>query len=216
MSSRSATAIIVTSDSCGACKQFENTGKRDQAVAAINSLPNVQAQVIKIPDLTQISMANLKNYHPDLPKFVAWFPTLILANETWHDRSSKLQGVVYGGELENNQLKPTKGFGLNWFQPNNLKEWIPGEMKENKMFASLLSPSHNSSHNSSPIMNNNDVMRSNRANRLNHGTQPLNSLNRPMNSFDSGETSNSSDLRNGSKPRYVYVDDDYDVEFKEW
>ena len=118
MTSKKPVFVIVTSGSCGHCKTYKEK-QRVELVNRIKSEGKVNLIEIDLPG----SRVEIKpEYHPDLTRYIAFFPQFLLfTGESWDNKSGRLEGVSINGEMINDKIelinKPTKSdtnFILNW------------------------------------------------------------------------------------------------------
>lgn len=113
------TLFAIYADGCPACEMFKKFArdtfikeitKRNKVILIEVTLENIGT---KLPD----------SFPSDLQKFVRWYPTFVLVN-TDTLTSSKINGVVFNGELKNgeyalkekNLLRPTADNIINWVE----------------------------------------------------------------------------------------------------
>ncbi len=88
--------LLVMSDTCGACQKFKVTAL-PSIEKEIKKQGNVELLKLEFP-IMQISTDDVDSkfeYHPELNKFVTWFPTFILVPDNlWFDKGSKLSCLV--------------------------------------------------------------------------------------------------------------------------
>jgi hypothetical protein len=94
MSQEKAVLIFVAADNCGGCSRFKKHFWNDtkKELAGIEGLRVIQYEISRIGDLLP------PGAHPDLSRFVKWYPTFILVSSKSHQRDSPhLEGVVFNG-----------------------------------------------------------------------------------------------------------------------
>ena len=89
--------VLVTSKSCHYCKKFK-PGIWKSLQNKFEKYPNLK--VVEIELETNNSQPSQIEYHPDLNKFIGWFPTLMLFPQNlWKNYKTTLQGKVFNGEF---------------------------------------------------------------------------------------------------------------------
>lgn len=153
-SSFKATAVIVTSPKCGTCNVYKNekssdgTTRRDRIVSSLNSIDDIRVIEIETMNLSpQTIKSTADKYHPQLSKFIRWFPIITLFNHSLNDRNSQLDGVIYGAINVGGQIKPSGGLKL--FEGDLVKNWVNNELNDNPIFNRSNYSSSSSSNNSS-------------------------------------------------------------------
>ena len=116
--------VLVTADTCGHCKNFKSTvwptfesGLKQEGKVRIVHI-NLRTMGDKIGP----------EYHPDIIKYISWFPTVMMFNGTWDNHSVPLEGDIFNGPMTSTG-KPT---GRTPLTAQNLKEWIDNKLKEDK------------------------------------------------------------------------------------
>ena len=86
--------VIVTAGDCPACKFFKS--KRRDLLDIVNREKLVKIEEINFPN--KHSPPDFSSYHPDLVKYIGWFPEFIIfTKESWNNHSIPLKGYVLNG-----------------------------------------------------------------------------------------------------------------------
>lgn len=148
--------LLVTAKTCGYCKIFMDT-TWGELKSKLEDFKNIKIKKITLETTNTQPSKNL--YHPDLHKFIGWFPTLILVSQkTWNNHSKELKGVVYNGEFTefkipntNTQIKKIKYLGDGTFKTKSILSWVEKSFKSeifrrnrNKLHTSTDSQQHSS------------------------------------------------------------------------
>ena len=128
--------VLITAEVCSACQHFKNNIWFDLKKELENQ-GKVKIVTINLPTLN--SKPDTTKYHPDLKRYVGWFPTMSLfPASSWYNKSSELKGVIKDGQIipsfydENGQFKSehvekgkiilSKDSVLNWID-NTIKNF---------------------------------------------------------------------------------------------
>lgn len=113
--------VLIMSDTCGACQLFKK-----------NKLANLRKRLEREPvDLVEIELtgnnkSQLDQYHPDLKRWVAWFPIMLLfPKNLWNDKTGKLDGAIKNGRMTAEGVKniPTDNKPVDYSDRSVIK-WV--------------------------------------------------------------------------------------------
>lgn len=117
--------VLIMSKTCGACIGF----KRDKWGDLKNYL--IKRNDVDIVEITvDPPSTTLEQYHPDLAKYVGWYPTILLfSGSNWSNKSSSLKGFVKNGKLEGDKVTnvPFEVNGMKKqidYSPDSIGKWI--------------------------------------------------------------------------------------------
>jgi hypothetical protein len=139
-----ATIIITSVKVCKACNLYNHgidvhgnrvmdITMRDKLIGELHKMPEISVVEVELSIMDPLIVRKeTVSYHPQLYKFLNWFPTISLVNSSFNDRKAELQGVIYSSQMVNGKLT-AKG-GLNLFEPKLVTNWIRQELKLNPIF----------------------------------------------------------------------------------
>lgn len=89
--------VLLTATTCPACVNFKAKvwpSLKDE----LEKQNKVKVVTIEVP--TTSSKPDPQTYHPDLSRFIGWFPTMFLfPSERWNNHNSELIGIVKNGKI---------------------------------------------------------------------------------------------------------------------
>jgi hypothetical protein len=132
--------VLITAKTCPGCLAFKrNTW--DNLKEQLENEGKVQIVTVEVP--TTMSKPDPEKYHKDLPRFIGWFPTMILfpANR-WNNHNSELIGIVKNGRLlppgtnENGNFFPehVEMVGKIDLSKEDILNWVNYTITKDKMF----------------------------------------------------------------------------------
>ena len=94
MASKKPVFVIITSSTCGHCQTFK-TKYRDEVASRIKAEGKANLVEINFPTSNAVPGPE---YHPNLVKYIGWFPEFVLfTGESWENHSIDLDGVIMAG-----------------------------------------------------------------------------------------------------------------------
>src|SRR5680860_1135952 len=102
--------VIITSTTCGACNTFK-TRYRMEVMSRLKDEGRVEIVEINFPNMKPV----LDNrYHPDLIKFIPWYPLFIIfTGESWENHSTPLMGEIMYAKYEGGRYSPEMNQPIN-------------------------------------------------------------------------------------------------------
>ncbi len=137
--------VAVFADNCDGCKYF----KGNHLAKLREKLKGYRYQEIFV---ARIGDPVPSNFHPDLNRFVRWWPTFILATRSsFEDKSGRLEAYVFNGVQDNGNISHV-GMGKGYpFSADGVVKWI-SDMESSK--AVPVAPLHsNGLPKSTPVKN---------------------------------------------------------------
>jgi hypothetical protein len=124
--------LLVTADQCGYCTEFKNN-IWPNLKKYLKKIDLVQVHHINFPSPSPIHLAKSGKYHPDLGKFINWYPTMMLfPYSLWSNSNSVLKGDVMNGLFEKDMVKMNPP--LKPYIEKNILEWLNSTLKNNPLF----------------------------------------------------------------------------------
>lgn len=91
--------LIFTSETCGGCKRFKDSGK-------MGMLKNKLRSIIDIDDITSQSISEDKYNNEFIHLLNKWYPSFYLCTKkSLYDKNAKFEGIVMGGNIKNGEIK---------------------------------------------------------------------------------------------------------------
>ena len=121
--------VLVMAKTCGACQNFKRRiwPNLKQELERLNKV-----DIVEIELSSTNSVVSNTTYHPELKKFIGWFPTILLfTGDSWNNKSSKLEGIVKNGKLNNNGVEFV---GKPDFSKQSVLEWLNENLNQNALF----------------------------------------------------------------------------------
>lgn len=158
MSDNKYTIVIITSDQCGYCNRYKQSGYHENMIKELSKLPYTNVVAINLPEMNAVSvLSGTSKYHKNLWRYAQWFPIIIVFNETFDDKDSDLKGVIYGA-IRDKQGGVTHSPGINISDPKVFKQWLQEELKQNPIFSSERKRNRNIKPDSIIVANKNSVV----------------------------------------------------------
>jgi len=135
-SSKNAVLAIITAGDCGHCKFFKQSGNIEKIK---QSLSGSGIDCVHI-EFSKMSSSTPDGYHQGIKSFVGWFPSFVLFNNTFYNKSSELKGLRYkakqkefvrGGKTIKTWV-PASGFNPN--DHGAIVAWTKKQASENSLF----------------------------------------------------------------------------------
>lgn len=96
MASKKSVFVILTSSTCGHCQTFKSK-YRDEVIKRVKDDGKVNFVEINFPTSNSVPGPE---YHPDLVKYIGWFPEFIIfTGESWENHSIELIGSIMAGKM---------------------------------------------------------------------------------------------------------------------
>ena len=132
--------VLITSKVCPSCHGFKKKVWPDLR-RELEHEDKVKIITIDVPTLD--SKPDPDKYHPDLKRYIGWFPTVSLfPASSWRDRSSELKGIIKDGRIipaghdKNGKFQPERVAIV--VKPNVTKNsilnWVDKTLNENRLF----------------------------------------------------------------------------------
>lgn len=126
--------VLLMAETCAHCANFKN--KRWPSIKEELVKQN-EVDIVELELETQTTKPSNK-YHPDLSKYIGWFPTMFLFNgDSWNNHNSELKGVIKNGKLTNNGVENVKSGGkLVDYSQESIISWVNKNLSQNLIFNS--------------------------------------------------------------------------------
>lgn len=100
--------VLLTAETCGSCKHFKNS-TWNSIKKELEKRNRVRIVEINVPSTG--SKPDSSKYHPELSRWIGWFPTIILfPSDRWDNHNSVLTGIIKNGEIKRpNTVKDKNG-----------------------------------------------------------------------------------------------------------
>ena len=147
--------VLLTSTTCPSCVNFKAkvwpSLKED-----LEKQNKVKVVTIEVP--TNSSKPDKQSYHPELSRFIGWFPTMFLfPADRWNNHSSELIGIVKNGkivppsvnEAGNKVPEHVEPMGKIKFSKEDTLKWVDFTINNPDGMFKRGSSNHNSSNHSS-------------------------------------------------------------------
>lgn len=119
--------IFVTAGNCGVCSAIKPMWADPETGIGLRSKID-STGVVDIIEIETPLMSKGRDifdqYHPDLYRFIRWYPTFIMVTaESWNNKSKKLEGIVFNGKMEDGDYVNDNGpfsasYVYNWVMDN--------------------------------------------------------------------------------------------------
>lgn len=148
--------VLITAKTCHACHGFRSHTWEDLKTELIKQ-GKVQVVEIDVPN-TQ-SKPDSTQYHPQLSRFIGWFPTMSLyPADRWNNHLSTLIGIIKNGKIvppSDEQGEHIETVGKMNLSKDDILKWVDYTITKEKMFSGSQTP-HNPPNNPSNIPTNNE------------------------------------------------------------
>lgn len=127
--------VLSTAKTCPACQRFkENTWS--ELKTELEKTGKVQVVTVELE--TTNSKPSTTKYHPDLKRFIGWFPTMALfPADKWNNHKTALIGIVKNGKL----VRPTETtperveiVGKINLSKDDILKWVDYTLSNDKFF----------------------------------------------------------------------------------
>lgn len=121
--------VLIMSESCGHCANFK--AKRWPGIKE-KLLKDGKVDVVEIT-LQDSTVKPGKEYHPQLAKYIGWFPIMMLFNgNDWKNHGSNLRGIIKNGKLTNNGVETVPdGDKQVDYSPKSILSWVNQNVENN-------------------------------------------------------------------------------------
>jgi len=156
--------VLITADTCPGCVAFKrNTW--ESLKEQLEKDGKVQIVTIEVPTTT--SKPDTEKYHKDLPRFIGWFPNMILfPADRWNNFNSELIGIVKNGKLVPPGTSSDGKFipehiemvGKIDMSKDSILQWVDYTISKEKMFARKEHVNNNTNSNNQNSNNQNRIL----------------------------------------------------------
>ncbi len=119
--------VMAFSSTCGHCRTFKNS-KRKPLLNLLSKAGTVE--VVELNLTAQNSHTLLTSNHPDLPKYIGWYPSFMLfTRSSWTNKNTKLEGFVLNGKISGDKVvfDNSKAYSV---KPEFIRDWINKKLKD--------------------------------------------------------------------------------------
>jgi len=126
--------VLLMAKTCGHCANFKS--KRWPSIKE-ELLKDGKVDIVEIELETQTTKPPSK-YHPDLHKYIGWFPSMFLFNgDSWNNHNSELKGIIKNGKLTDDGVKNVKSGGkIVDYSQESILAWVDSNLNQNPIFQS--------------------------------------------------------------------------------